>query len=162
MGMVKNYQVQWILALLKTFPKEYPVIFAGDCNTNPVTDAYAQLNKGFANIGMRPAYNHKHVDQKKVKTLKQCEELDRQRKENGLPAYRVSSAKYRKGGNQPNKCKEVDQNIDHIFQRGFITTQTKQIPRLQDVIRDTNGMRLPSWKMPSDHLPIGATFEYRS
>merc|ERR1711964_54051 len=139
----------------RRFPEDIPVIFAGDCNTNPSTEAFPYLNEGFKASRMQSAYPiEEHVPQEQIN------DAGGNLVEHGLGKYKAGAPKYRKGGNQKEKIKKVDQTIDYIYQRGFTVTQTLSIPTLAEVINDTNGMRLPSWKMPSDHFPIGATFEF--
>merc|ERR1712098_1015626 len=114
-------------------------------------------------LGMKSPYSNRHIDQKDVNNAEDANKLG------GLDGYTVTTSKFRKDGHQKNKTLRVDQTIDYIFQRGFDVKTTLKLPTLQQIIEDTRageggkndrGCRLPSWKAPTDHLPIGAIFEW--
>merc|ERR1712096_503394 len=73
---------------------------------------------------------------------------------------KYSAMKWRRGGNQKSKIKEVDQTIDFIFHsKHFKCRSYLDVPSKYTVLRKTNHARLPFWNYPSDHFAIGSVLE---
>lgn len=124
--------IKWIKNL-----GDIPVIFGADFNTGhdtPVmTDTFLPETKGSLNSAYSLTNNIRHT-----------------------------TFKYRKGGDQPEKCKPVSHMIDYIFysKKHWNCVRTLDIPDLK-IPNEKSGLNLnnpglPNWRYPSDHIMIGA------
>merc|ERR1711964_113757 len=108
------------------------LIVACDFNTNRATPAYEKFEQ--ANLDLESAYNLELLDKEK----------------------RYTSSKWRRGGDQPDKCKVVEQTIDFIFtNKKLKATKTLSVPTSSEV-SNASELLLPCWRYPSDHFMIGA------
>lgn len=137
----KIRQAEYMADKLKKF--SIPVIYAADFNTNPGTKAFKKFVEK-AN-GFKSAYPVKTEDN--VKGGKQ----------NETP---TTSYKFRRGGDQPEKCRPISQAIDFIFHsEQWKCTKLLTIPKeLQELVK-AKCAGLPNWRYPSDHVMIGAELE---
>jgi len=76
----------------------------------------------------------------------------------------VSSLKWRRGGDQPTKLKEIDQTIDFCFYSyaDWICHGLLSLPSVSDVLHKSRGARMPYWNYPSDHFAMGGDIELKT
>merc|ERR1711964_302417 len=116
------------------------VIFAADLNTGMDTPAYVKFAKD--NVDAETAF------------LTSAYDLAEQNKQ-----HRFTASKWRRGGDQKDKCKRVEQTIDFIFTSGMKAVATLSVPDSETVENDSE-LLLPCWRYPSDHFMIGADLEW--
>merc|ERR1712098_338888 len=128
---MKNSQSTFMGQMINTLG--VPVIFACDFNANPSREAYQTFHQAAPN--MKSAY---------------AEVLGVEPK--------FTTAKWRKGGVQKEKCKKILETIDFIFYSGddWKCSGVLKIPtegKLETLL-------LPGWKYPSGHFCIAADLEF--
>merc|ERR1711964_315071 len=108
------------------------VIFSADLNTDRATAAY----KMFAKENVVDEGNSE-----KTAFLKSAYNLQKLHEEE-----RCTASKHRRGGDQPDKCKEVHQTIDFIFtNKKLKAVATLSVPTYKEVTKDSE-LLLPCWK----------------
>jgi len=128
---VKPMQIQALTDAIKKVPNTDNIIVAADFNTKKGT----------------PAFSHFANHNRNLHSAYDIEKLDREK--------RYTSGKWRRGGNQPDKCKIIHQTIDFIFTKGFDKVRNLSVPEWKRV-KEVSPLMLPCFAYPSDHFMIGA------
>merc|ERR1711964_417889 len=133
--------------------KEHPLILSCDLNTSRHSPSFKTFEKNniLKKDGLKSAYG-----------LESEGWIDPER---GTPITklegRYTASKWRRGGNQPEKCRPISETIDFIFysNKHFTQSRTLSVPTNEEVSA-TSKLLLPCWRYPSDHFMIGADLEW--
>lgn len=142
----KKAQAKFMAKQMKNLSENetIPVVCAADFNTNPGTEAFQAFVENTTGsfesaYPFKPEKNEEGGAQNKTPT---------------------TSYKFRRGGDQPGKCKPISQAIDFIFHsKQWKCARTLSIPKELQELVDAKCAGLPNWRYPSDHVMIGAELE---
>jgi len=139
-----NIQAAGLIRSVQRESKDVPYILAGDFNSIPDSSVYNLIT------GIRLPFFPSSATYSKVPTFRLTDGI--------FSAYKVVNGKepaYTNYSHTKISATPFQNTIDYIFSRGFTTVS------VLTVREDMPTSTFPNAEEPSDHLPVGAEFEFR-